>query len=286
MLRNTRIFGVVLCGVLLTVTAARGGSVLGINSQDRGGGIYIIDTVSGYVTPLASTWDARLGSSTWSGNGLAHDIAGKRIYYTSFGQNPEHLFVYDLTTGDTSDLAGLWGGGRVASGSFYDGCYYYFVQDTDDLRKVSFNANGSISEDVSLGLDNPHVWTYGDIAIGSDGTLYGSAETSKGVKEFFKVDLQNSSTTVDYINSTMSEKYQLAFSEGELIGIATGSDSIYSLDTDDGNAEYLATLADTSLLINDAAPWPVPLPAASWPAMIVLAAIGLRKWQQRQVVSA
>ena len=286
MLRNARMFGVVLCGVLLTVTAARGGSVLGINSQDHGGGIYIIDTVSGDATPLASTLEAQLGSSPWSGNGLAHDVAGKRIYYTSFGLKPEHLFVYDLKTGATSDLEGLWGGGRVASGSFYNGRYYYFVQDTADLRKVSFNTDGSIFKDVSLGLDNPHVWTYGDIAIGSDGILYGSAETSGGVKEFFKVDLQNSSTTVEYINSSMSEKYQLAFSKGELIGIATGSDSIYSLNTSNGYAEYLATLADTTLLINDAAPWPVPLPAAAWPAMIVLAAIGLRKWQQRQAASA
>jgi hypothetical protein len=266
----------------LAASSAQAGKFLGIHSADGDdpGGVYEIDADTGDATKIYDVHDDLIGQQ-WSGNGLALDALNRRVYYTSF---PGKLYVYDVAARTNTFLGDL--GHNIASGAVYQGDYYYFVQGTGELRKVTFDTNGEIDRELKLATYSDRPWNYGDIAIRSDGMLFASADYGS-TSEFFSVDLNAFDTegtgTVDSISTEVEAKYQLAFSGGTLYGVDTGSDGIFSINLDNGDTTKLSTLTDKGLVINDAAPILMPVPAAAWPTVAILTGIVI--WKRRKAAS-
>ncbi len=278
-LRNT--LTALILALTLAACSAQAGKFLGIHSADGNnpGGIYEIDAETGAAWKIYDVASALTGQQ-WSGNGLALDASNRRVYYTSF---PGDLYVYDVDAGTNTFLGDL--GHNIASGAVYQEAYYYFVQGTGELRKVTFGGSGTINEKASLGTYTDYRCDYGDIAIRSDGVLYASGSiVNGGADKFFSIDLNQSSPAITDIKSDMPSKYQLAFVDGELIGIDTGADEIFAINTGNGTlsspseSASSVVLQNRDLIINDAAP-ALPVAPVALPALAVLGGVCIkRRW--------
>ncbi|MHC4974605.1 MAG: PEP-CTERM sorting domain-containing protein [Planctomycetota bacterium] len=254
--------------ILLAATPAMADQVLGINEGtiNPSGGIYLIDTVTGAKARIAPTHpNANVGS--YGPNSLAIGEHGM-VYYSSHGQDGgDSLFAYNLYTGVTTQFSQRLSG-TVASGSFYDGKYYYIPQGSSDLHEVEFNLDGSISDAVIASGDP--AWFFGDIAITDEGMLYGSANRSG---EFFSMDLTNIGGGYTHIATGLDDKMQLAFAGGTLYGLVTNSGRIYRINVGTGFAVQTGGRVG-GVLINDLA-GPLPVGAVPEPAALGLLVLGL-----------
>jgi hypothetical protein len=253
------VFGLLAIAALAASTA-NAGTVLGINSVQNGGGVYVIDTGSGLATLLESTAAAALGTSASSGNGLAQ-ADNQVIYYSSFGAAAnDTLFA---SVGGTPVAAGSLVG-NVASGTFGAGSYWYIAQNSPFLHQVTFNGSGtSIVTDTAFALSGDvKPWAFGDIAASADGsTIYGVAVTFGG-QELFSIDLNTFTVTTI---ASLPLNLQVAFSGSELIGLNTTTGNIYSVDLTTGALTFKSTLSSATgetLRINDLASYVVPEPTS------------------------
>ena len=158
------------------------------------------------LTTLATSFltDTLLNDAANQPNAQAWDDVNKRFYYAqALGGN---LYVWEQATdthtklGNLESFAPFPSDGDVntpalASAAFYIGEYYFVVDGTDDLWKVTFS--GLAISAVTLVGDltgNDHVFFFGDIAINSSGVLYGSGALQVPIEEveFFSYDLDSS----------------------------------------------------------------------------------------------
>lgn len=258
----------VACAIMLAAAPAMADQVLGINEGtiDPSGGIYLIDTVTGAKARIAPTHpNANVGS--YGPNSLAIGEHGT-LLYSSHGQvGGDSLFAYNLYTGVTKQFSTPLAG-TVASGSFYDGKYYYIPQGTSDLHEVTFALDGSISDTLILSGDP--AWFFGDIAITDEGMLYGSANANG---QFFSLDLTDLGGGYTLIATGLDDKMQLAFADGTLYGLVTNTGRIYTINVGSGLA--IATGGRVGgVLINDMA-GPLPVGAVPEPAMLALLVLGV-----------
>ena len=139
------------------------------------------------LTTLATSFltDTLLNNAANQPNAQAWDDVNKRFYYAkALGGN---LYVWEQATdthtflGNLESLSSMTNDGNgatpaLASAAFYNGEYYFVVDGTDDLWKVTFSGPLAISAVTFVGdlTGNHHVFFFGDIAINSSGVLYGS----------------------------------------------------------------------------------------------------------------
>ena len=224
-------------------TAAEATSVIyGVNAykfdvttqQTVGGGIYSLDIATGavnFVAPTVASFPA--GSPDYAPNSLAYNNNTNTFVYSgccSFNPGDTAFSIKGDGTG-AKNLGTL--AGSSASGSFYNNAYYYMIQGATDLKKVTFNADGSVAtqESLSLNLSDGKSYTFGDIAINDQGLLVGSGRSSiTGQMELFNVNLAANNLTVGVYGNT-ELVYQLAFIENALYGTSASTNEIYKFDT-------------------------------------------------------
>lgn len=179
-------------------------------TSEEGDIIYAIDVAAQSATAIYDT-GLDLTNPNWP-NGIAYDEANNKLYYATAG-SPSQLYAYDFATMAQSFVGALTGAN--ASGSFYDGKYYYVENGQGDLWEVSFPfAKSEIATDFGAGNAN-----YGDIAIDPDGIMYGS--TTGGSPIFYKLNLDGFAYNLIYggTDPLKAVKLQLAFGkDGRLYG--------------------------------------------------------------------
>lgn len=202
------------------------------------GDLYEIDLSNGSTYLL---YDKTIGTTADKYvNALAYDRVNKRLYYTPY-QND--LYFYDFT-GEV--YAGKLAGARTAGATFGRGFYWYVPQGSNDLRRVDFNADGTVKSDTMFMADFAGgSYSFGDVAMDiSDNMIYGSASASS--KVYFKIDLLTKTYT--QIDIGFPNHMQVSFgSDGALYGHVTdGSGSTgtslgwYKIDLLTGDATALS----------------------------------------------
>lgn len=205
------------------------------------GDIYEIDVTTGEKYLL---FDETIGTKNDKYvNALAFDRKNQWLYYTP---QSSKLYFYDF---NTEKFAGNLSGSRTAGATFGQGCYWYIPQGSDDLRRVSFNSDGTIEKDEVYfeGFANG-AFNFGDIAMDMKGNaLYGSA-SSGGARVYFKINLTaNPENAYQQITTGFPNHMQIAFgADGVLYGHATegtGSSGVargwYAIDAETGSATAL-----------------------------------------------
>jgi len=212
---------------------------------DRGN-IYLVDMVTGASEEVGQVDSSILSSAADlnSPNGFAFDQGNQRIYYSLIPTSgPSRLYFYDLIS-DTNTLAGTITS-NAPGASFYNDKYYYIPSDSDDLYVVTFNGDGTIATNTLVKADISDVlnrnFNFGDIAIQSDGVLYGSGgiNNSSGNYHFFTLTLNEAgdaiSTPYSELGNYSISRPQIAFGgDGVLYGAATSDGQYYTVSTTTG----------------------------------------------------
>ena len=218
------------------------GLLYGITFDER---LYVIDLQEDEAIYVADT----VGSSTSpsSPNGIAFDPDNRRLYYSvdpdvGTTGSPVELWFYDLVD-DQQVLAGQLQQ-QAAGAGWYDGRYWYFHNETDDLYAVSFAPDGTIAsggETLAYGdiSGDERQYRFGDLAANADGLLYGSSLGTNGsTAELFTVDLTDGTYTELYTPAPGAWSgdrdptgLQLAVDDvGALFGQEAGSGSFFEID--------------------------------------------------------
>ena len=190
---------------------------------ERGSGdLYEIDLTHLVAVRLADIVDPEPGNVN-SPNGLGHDPGTGRLYFSAAleGAASSRLFFWD---GSAMTYAGTVPG-QLTGGDFYAGALYYVPNATDDLLKVTFAGNGTVSGVVTVYSNFAGALTFwgGDFLVTADGAmLYGSSLNNGSTPPlFFSLNLSTGAYTT--ISTTSATNLQLAYgSDGALYGHSTG----------------------------------------------------------------
>ena len=192
------------------------------------GTVMTSDTLKLYHLDLASgTSDLIMieyvGDAPGNYDGAAYDIESGIFLFTDY--NTGELWVNDMQGEGSSFSAGILGG-TSASGTFYDGAYYYVEEEQNRIVKVLFSQTWNIQDEVVLDTI-PGVVTVNDIAMSPYGDyLYMIGEVNG-----------NGSELVSWVVSTR-EFFTASLPIGEGAQIAFGcDDELYAIaPLDSGNA--------------------------------------------------
>lgn len=219
---------------------ARDGHIYKIRLGDFGD---LTDNTSQDIWDTGFSYPETSHSANWP-NSLALDALNRRLYFsnvTAFNtpdMDPDPdaaLYFLDLGGVLSQHEAGLLSR-RSADATTIGSDFYYVSQNiTDNLRKVTFNADGTIAtreivcENFTGGDGTPMF--FGDLAY-KDGVIYGSARLETDDAEstrFFTID----PVTCDYDEYIVEEFLeQLAFDcEDRLIGHNTATGEFFHIDT-------------------------------------------------------
>jgi hypothetical protein len=103
-------------------------------------------------------------------DGAAYDPESGMFFFTNF--NTGELWANYLQGEDLSFRVGLLNG-NAASGTFYDGAYYYIDHNLNSINQVNFNPDWTIASEIILDYI-PGIITVNDIAMKPEGDmLYG-----------------------------------------------------------------------------------------------------------------
>ncbi len=259
-----------ITGLALAVwsTPMRADQILGVSSSQTGAGaqangVYAIDTATGNSTLLATASGITppATNNVDGPNGLAFAL-GNVYYSTLSNTGNSQLWHIDLATSHLTQLGALTG--AVASGTIYNGDYYYINQ-AGELGEVNLAAPFT-----NVQLKNYGTMSFGDIAVNRNGILYGSSNVG-----FFSIDLSDPTLALHSISGpATSPLVQLAFDATgtTLYGIQTGSATIFTVDTSTGVYTPDTTLTNSALVIDDAASYSSSAPE---PATVALAGLAL-----------
>ena len=221
--------------------------------------IYELNVTMGTATLLTTLTGGYTSPSNPNGN--AWDPVNNRLYFTNAGT--KELFFWDFDATTTAVIPAGTTVGTVAGAGFFNGAYYYISNGTDDLRKVTFNPDGTIATGgdtlLKANFDGGVGVTYwfGDIAIiddGDDGMLYGGAKVQSGDREhFFSIDLTSPGYTYTLIDGTWAGLHtQMAFgADGTLYAPSSGVWNAVDLSNGDLNTTGVST--DPAVRIPDLA---------------------------------
>ena len=218
------------------------GLLYGVTFDER---LYVIDIQEGEAIHVADTVGSSISPS--SPNGIAFDPNNRRLYYAvdpdvGTTGNPVELWFYDLADGQQV-LAGQLQQ-QAAGAGWYDGRYWYFHNETDDLYAVSFAPDGTVApggEVLAYGdlTGGTRQYRFGDLAATADGVLYGSSlASSPSTAELFSVDLTDGTYTELYTPAPGAwggdrdpTGLQLAVDDaGTLYGQAAADGSFFEID--------------------------------------------------------
>jgi len=208
--------------------------------------IHAINPISGN-----STFVHTIPLALYDANASAFDSANNRLYYQEY--STKTLQFHDFAGNDV--VAGTLAE-ETHSATWYNGKYYYVAEFTDDLYEVSFNATGNVVLETKLAdiSSDSRAFDFGDIAVASDGTIYGAA-TAGLTEVFFKVGTDGSGYTEIAAGDLGDWPIQLAFgSDGTLYGNyhATGKYFVVNLAT--GGTTEIATGSGYADLASGSAP--------------------------------
>ncbi len=237
----------VTCLLLTAVAPANAAKLLGIDFGPMEpvpdtAKIVLFDTALGTSEVVADTGFTRdePANGQYGPNGLAYDAATGVAYFAAIpngaGSRTLHSVAIDPQPAGAVEHLGILAG-TPFNATFFDGQYWYIDNGTDDLRAVSFNADGSIALDTKIGdLKGDAVgFRFGDVTVNSEGLLYGSADIKGGPDDgkvvLFTVDLTDPDPASTYTElsvspTSLNPKMQIAFGgDGTLFGHASGGGS-------------------------------------------------------------
>ncbi|RYG46142.1 PEP-CTERM sorting domain-containing protein [bacterium] len=232
---------------VVALTSAQAAFVYGL-STGQDSGIFKIDVSTGGTTLMHSISHAG-GLNNNTTNSLAYNSATGDFFYTGADKK-----LYKVNgSGDT--LVGTLSK-SAASGTFYNGSFYYVEQSTKNVRRVNVNTFSDTLFSTPTGLGSG---SYGDIASKNDGTFL--ASNSAG---FYGGSLASGLTTMSARASNPGSLQLGFYNDAALYGISAGSDQIFSINAATGASTYLNTLTNGSrLFITDvASAQAVPEPAS------------------------
>lgn len=244
--------------LLALPTLANADLIFGMNSPVSGAGIYLINTATGASTLYRATPTA----ASSGGNGLAYDPSTDNFYYVANAATGLDRIIRCGPSGET-DLGPVTTSAPIASGTFYNGSYWYQPNNEARVYRATFPTPSSVSITFQILPGFPTTSSFGDIASLPDGTTYASFS---GDMRRYDLDVPGAGSVP---LASASVTLQLAFHGTTLWGIS-GSDQIYSVNTLNGFASPGPMLLNTSLNILDAATVPAPASALTLGALAVL----------------
>jgi hypothetical protein len=178
-----------------------------------------------------------VGNAPGSYDGAAYDNESGMFFFVNY--NTGELWVNDLQEEGPSFCAGILDG-TAASGTFFDGAFYYVDEGSHTIHQVTFSDSWTISGETVLDTLPGLIGIY-DIAMSPDGEylyLTGQYENGEiglmtwGVEEegFFSIDV------------SLTGESQIAFgSDGELYVVAPA-------DGGGGSTVYLVNLTECTMV--------------------------------------
>jgi hypothetical protein len=162
-----------------------------------------------------------IGEGAGKLDGTAYDVESGMLFFTNYNTN--ELFVNNLNDVFPSVSAGILNG-TAASGTFYEGMFYYVDEGANTINQVTFTSDWLIAGEVVLDTI-PGTVTVNDIAMSLDGNyLYMIAQVDGGGTELIRWDTD---TRIFYsLALTIEPGAQIAYgSDGELYAIAPITDA-------------------------------------------------------------
>jgi hypothetical protein len=190
-----------------------------------------------------------VGTDAGCVDAAAYDEESGMFFFANY--NSGELWGNYLKDTDPSFISGDLIG-KAASGTFYEGEYYYVNEEANTINKVSFNSSWMISAEVILDTI-PSTVVINDMAMKPDGsTLYMIGEVNGGGRELISWDV--TTETFYTMSISINSGAQIAYgSDGVLYAIAPivpgGSHSlIYTLNPNSGT---LTEIEDDVIIIDD-----------------------------------
>lgn len=209
--------------------------------------VYYLDMITGGATLIFKEY---VGNSSGSYDGAAYDIESGMFFFIKYNTN--ELWVNLLPGDEPSYCAGILAG-TAASGTYYDGAYYYVNESINTINKVFFNDEYYITGEVILDTI-PGPINVNDIAMSpEDGYLYLLGDVAGGNTELLAWDV--TSHTFYSLSMTINEGAQIAYGSDEVLyAIAPAEEdeyhySIFTLNTDSGL--FTEVIIDTNIIIED-----------------------------------
>lgn len=249
--------------------AAPVGSILG---QGSDGNVYQISTFDASVT-LYQDLDPIAGIAPNSPNGLGYNLFNKNTAFrTDYNAGNVQNYLYR----NNDQLVEIPGASQsVASGDVQKDVFYYLDRSGTFYSVDNIFGAAGAQTVTNLGAVPSADQTYGDIAIRGDSAFISTGNT------FASFSLAN--PTAGFTASTTPTMLfaGLAFDGSSLYGFtAKGSDltnQLYSISLAAGSfgtASFIGEIVLAGVLLTDAAPTPVPLPAAAWLLIAGMAGLG------------
>ncbi|MFO7951577.1 MAG: hypothetical protein R6U91_02025 [Bacillota bacterium] len=183
-------------------------------------------------------------------NGNAYDPVNQWLF---FATDQGDLYFYDMVEDEQYGPFSV--GGKIASGAWYDGDYYYVPQNSAALYKVEVDESGAERSQVgTLG----RALSYGDIVfdINRPGVLFGSGGGDDGYYFTYNLD----SDEYNELKDEVPHK-QLAFaSNGVLYGVTALTGDWYKICPETGNETEFwmnSTWNDQKITLTDLADGPL-----------------------------
>ena len=244
-----------------TLLATENTAAPGAGETTKNVNIYqvVVDGTSCQATLLDSRETSVLPGLTDNFNGNALEPDSCRFYYSRFDrdnvvgtlENPFYFYSPADAQGGVTTSSGTLQRG-AAGGAFYEGEYYYIPQRTKQLRKASFNPDGSIaSEQEVCSVPSDGVLGFGDFTFdpAQPGVIYGSATEIGGgfFPLFFKMNSDCSGYEVISRNDDFGAgALQIAFglSDGVLYGHSARTGDFFTISTSDGSQTKICSALD------------------------------------------
>lgn len=223
---------------------------LGFAYGTQSGDLYQIDVATGVVSPAASLPS---GFERSNGAAFAQDLGQDGVVLYTTGTASLLLGAWDRYTGTTNVVGdfsafGVAGGSKIYSGDYFNGWYYFVVNNTDDLWKAkitgtSGNYTLTAASKVSDMWSNTRSHGYGDIVVTPGGILYAHANNDAGGTDFFTCDLNQATPTATLLGNPPYMHNGITFGlDGKLyggLGVSASNADWFEVSLANGASTYI-----------------------------------------------
>jgi hypothetical protein len=169
--------------------------------------LYHLNMSTGVTTLIL---EENVGNTAGTYDGAAFDEASDLFFFVNY--NTRQLYVNYMGDADPSFPAGYLNG-TAASGTFYNGAFYYVNPDFNTINKVTFTSTWMIASETVLD-EIPETVTINDITMDPTGNyLYLVGEVNNGGTEMIKYDI--AADTYYTIALSLNSGSQIAFGSDE-----------------------------------------------------------------------